>query len=418
MQQSRLDNGIRVLSEEIPHVQSVAVGIWVENGSRYEEAARNGISHYIEHLLFKGTERRTAAEIAEEIDAVGGVLNAFTGKEYTCYYAKVLSEHLPLAFDLLADIFLNSRFPPDEIERERGVILQEIAQVADTPDEHIHDLFKLHFWRDHPLAWPICGTTETVSQLTREDLLEFMAARYRPDQIIVAAAGDLRHDAFVARAAAAFAGVTGRVAPSDGAPPRSHRGLAVHERGLEQVHICFGVPAVAQVDPRRYAASVLDIALGGGMSSRLFQEVRERRGRAYTIHSFLASYRDAGYLGVYAATNRDWVAEVVEVIVAEMRRLGRTGLMPGELARAKNQLKGNLLLGLETTNSRMSRLATNEIYYGREVPVEEVAREIDAVTNDGVTELAARWLASDAVALTLLGDLKNQRIDEGLLPSP
>jgi predicted Zn-dependent peptidase len=415
MEHTRLDNGIRVVSEELPHLASVAIGVWVENGSRYEAPEIGGISHYIEHLLFKGTERRTAAQISEEIEGVGGSLNAVTGKEHTCYYAKVLHEHLPLAFDLLADIFLNSRFDPEEIERERGVILQEIAQVLDTPDEHIHDVFNAHFWRGHPLSRPICGTAETVSELERKHFLTFLRERYGTDRTVVAAAGRLRHDDLVGLVDRAFSRTSSRLGPVDGAPPVHHGGLVLQEKALEQVHVCVGLPAVSQTDPSRYRAFVLDTALGGGMSSRLFQEVRERRGRAYAIQSFLSTFRDTGYLGVYAGTNPEWAPEVMEVIVAEIRRLARDGLGAEELERAKNQLKGNILLGLETSTSRMNRLATCELYFGRDIPLDEVAREIDAVDNDGVVELARRLLAAGPLAAAVLGDLRGTRVDESLL---
>jgi predicted Zn-dependent peptidase len=415
MQQTRLDNGLRIVSEVLDHLPSVSIGIWVENGSRYEAEPLGGISHYIEHLLFKGTDRRTATEISEEIEGVGGNLNAFTGKEYTCYHAKVLREHLPLAFDLLADIFLNSRFDPEEIERERGVILQEIAQVLDTPDEYLHDVFKAHFWRGHPLARPICGTVGTVSALQRTHFLDFMRQRYGTDRTVIAAAGNLRHEDLVERVTAAFEGTTLRVGPANGSPPAAHGGYVLEEKPLEQVHMCVGMPGISQGDSRRYVAFVLDTALGGGMSSRLFQEVRERRGRAYAVHSFLSTYRDTGYLGVYAATTAEWAKEVLEVVLQEVRRLCRDGLAPEELTRAKNQLKGNMLLGLETSTSRMHRVATCELHFGRDVSLDEVSREIDAVTNDAVVELAAGFLAAGPIAAAVLGDLKGHQIDVGIL---
>jgi len=415
MKRSVLDNGIRIVTEQFSHVPSVSIGIWVENGSRYEEAADGGISHYIEHLLFKGTDRRSAAGISQEIEGVGGSINAFTGAEYTCYYVKILREHVPLAFDLLADIFLHSVFDPSEIERERTVILQEIAHGVDTPDEYIHDLFKEHFWRGHPLSRQICGTEETVSALQRDDFLRFIRARYGPDRIVIAAAGDLDHDEFVIRTREAFGGLTGAVGPLDGVGPTSHGGLAMVEKPLEQVQVCVGLPTVSQDDPRRYAAFVLDTALGGGMSSRLFQEIRERRGLAYAVQSFLSCYRDAGYLGIYAGTTAEAVPEVIGVTVGELGRLAANGLEPAELERAKNQLKGNMLLGLETSTSRMHRVATCELYFGRDIPLDEVAREIEAVTNTQVTELAAYMVASGPVAGAVLGDLKGRTVDAALL---
>jgi predicted Zn-dependent peptidase len=415
MRSTRLPNGIRVLSEELTDLSSVTAGIWVENGSRYESDAQAGISHFLEHLFFKGTERRSAARIAEEIDAVGGVLNAFTGKEYTCYYAKVLREHLPLALDLLADIFTHSQFASEEIERERSVIVQEISQVEDTPDDYVHDLFGLAFWPGHPLSRPIAGRAETVGRLTRDNFLAFMESRYRADRVVIAAAGNLRHDDLLEVASRHFGALTGTTAALDGTPPQAHAGLSIHARDLEQVHICLGVPGISQVDADRYAAHLLNAALGGGMSSRLFQEVRERRGKAYTVYSFLSSFLDAGYAGVYVGTSAEHVREVVGVIRHEIQKMVRDGLTADELARTKTQMKGNMLLGLETSDSRMMRLGKNEIYFGRDVPLDEVAARIDAVTNDEVVRVAGRIFSPGTLAVTILGDMKGERLGDEVL---
>lgn len=415
MRRSALPNGLRIVSEHLPGVPSVTVGIWVESGSRFEPPHLGGISHYLEHLLFKGTERRSAAAIAEEMDAVGGVLNAFTGKEYTCYYARVLAEHASLATDLLADLFLCSRLDPDEIERERGVILQEISQSEDTPDDYIHDFFNLRYWPDHALGLPVCGTSATVQELSRDDFIQFMGARYRPDRIVIAAAGNITHDALESWAARAFGGLEGAAALIAGGPPRPQTGVFVTERSLEQVHVCFGTPGIPQNSEARYAAYLLNTALGGGMSSRLFQEIRERRGHAYAVYSFLSSYRDSGYLGIYVGTAAEWVEEVLAVIVRELDAVARDGLRPDELARVKNQLKGNLLLGLETSDSRMSRIAKNEIYVGRDVPLAEIAARIDATSNDEIVALASQLTDSDGRAVALLGDLGGRRIDASQL---
>jgi predicted Zn-dependent peptidase len=412
---SRLDNGIRVITETMPGVSSVTVGIWVENGSRYERPEQAGISHYVEHLLFKGTARRTAAQIAEEFDAIGGVLNAFTGKEYTCYYGKVLAEHLAVAEDILGDIFLHSRFDPEEIERERSVVLQEISQVEDTPDDYVHDLFSLKFWPDHPLSYPVCGRVETVRSFGQRDFLDFMGARYRPDRLIIAAAGNVEHARMVEWAAREFSHLQGHASLVDGNPPVAKRGVFYLEKSLEQVHMCLGTPGVSQAADERYAAYLLNTALGGGMSSRLFQEVREKRGRAYSVYSFLSSYLDAGYLGIYVGTSPEWVEEVVSIILHELKGLRQQGLRADELARVKNQLKGNLLLGLETSDNRMSRIAKNEIYFGADISPEEVAARIDATSNDEIMRLAARIVAPEAMALTLLGDLKGRRSGDDLL---
>ncbi len=412
VQRTRLDNGIRVVTEHVPGVPSVTLGIWVENGSRHERPEQAGISHFLEHLFFKGTERRSAAQIAEEADAVGGVLNAFTGKEYTCYYGKVLAEHLPVIQDLLADIFLHSRFDPEEVERERTVVLQEISQVEDTPDDYVHDLFVLRYWPDHPLGQPVCGREETVRQFQQEDFLRFLSERYQPDRILIAAAGQIEHEAMVQWAQSQFGSLYGSATDADGSPPWPRAGVHYVEKPLEQVHLCLGLPGISQTDEQRYAAYLLNTALGGGMSSRLFQEVREKRGRAYSVYSFLSSYSDAGYLGIYVGTRAEWASEVVEVILHELRRLKREGVTEAELRRVKNQLKGNLLLGLETSDSRMTRIAKNEIYFGHDVSPAEVAARIDSTTNDDIVALAERLFCEGQIALTLLGDLKGHSVPQ------
>src|SRR5215467_7112754 len=284
VRRSELPNGLRIVSEHMPGVPSVTVGIWVESGSRFESRRLGGISHFLEHLLFKGTERRTAAQIAEEMDAVGGVLNAFTGKEYTCYYAKVLGQHLPMTTELLADIFLDSLFAPQEIDRERQVVLQEISQAEDTPDDFIHDLFTLNFWRGHPLALPIFGSVDTVNRINRELLVSFMGERYRAGRIFIAAAGQVDHTQLVSDCQRLFGGIPGDGRVEKIAPPLETPMVVNHEKQLEQMHICIGGPGLSQVSDLRYASYVLNTALGGGMSSRLFQEVREKRGRVYSIY--------------------------------------------------------------------------------------------------------------------------------------
>jgi predicted Zn-dependent peptidase len=415
VRRSRLGNGLRVVTAEMKGVPSATVGIWVENGSRYETPAQSGISHFLEHLLFKGTERRSAARIAEEIDALGGVLNAFTGKEYTCYYAKVLAEHLPIAEDVLGDIFLHSRFDPEEIDRERTVVLQEILQGEDTPDEHVHDLFSANFWPANALGEPICGRPETVESFGRADFVDFVGARYRPDRTLVSAAGHLSHDEVCAWAESVLGRLEGTACMPPAETPHPRPGVFVTERSIEQVHICLGVPAVSHCAPERYAAYLLNTALGGGMSSRLFQEIREKRGRAYSVYSFLSSYRDTGYLGIYAATGPEWVEEVLTVVRDELTKVTAEGLGADELARSKNQLKGNLLLGMETSDSQMNRVARNEIFFARDVTPREVADSIDAVTHEDILALADTLFRPQAMSLTLLGDLKGRRIGDDIL---
>jgi len=398
----------------MPQMVSATIGIWVENGSRYEETRENGVSHFIEHLLFKGTQRRSAAQIAEEIDAVGGVLNAFTGKEYTCYYAKVLGEDVKMTTELLADIFLESVFAPEEIDRERQVVLQEISQAEDTPDDFIHDLFNLHFWQGHPLSLPIFGSIDTVNAIDRELMVSFMADRYRAERILIAAAGAVDHDRLVADCERLFGSIPRNGKRAEIEAPRERLMVINHPKKLEQAHLCIGGPGLSQVAPMRYAAYLLNTALGGGMSSRLFQEVREKRGRVYSIYSFLSAFLDCGYFGIYAGTSPDWVDEVIEVSLNEIAKVAHEGLKKEELARAKSQLKGNMLLGMESTDSRMNRLARNEIYFRRDIPLEEIAREIEGVGNEQVIELASSCFKPDRMGLVMLGDLKGRELDPGV----
>ncbi len=407
-----LNNGIRVVSQEMPDHRSVSLGIWVENGSRHESRDENGISHFIEHLLFKGTEKRTAAQIAEEMDAVGGILNAFTAKEHTCYYAKVLDENLPLAIDLLTDIFLHSMFDNDEIERERSVILQEISQVEDTPDDYVHDLFSHDFFKDHPLGRPICGRSETVSRFRRDDFLSFFHARYCPGRVIVAGAGHLKHDALVKEVAARLGCVDNPASETSTASegdllPQTQRGVFRHVKPLEQIHLCLGGPGVHQSHPQRYAAYVLNTMLGGGMSSRLFQEIREKRGKAYSVYSFMSSYRDVGYQGVYAGTSIESVEDVVELILIELQKIAGGEVLEAEIRRTQGQLVGSMMLGLESTDSWMSHIARDEIYFGRAMTTDEICQNIRSVTRDEVVDLAQALFRPAGMALCLLGDLED-----------
>ncbi len=403
MERSTLGNGVRIVSERMPDAPSVTLGIWVENGSRYESREQAGISHFLEHLLFKGTPTRSAAQIAEEIDSVGGVLNAFTGKECTCYYVRVLAEDFDLAAGLLADIFLRSSFVPDEIDRERGVILQEISQGEDTPDDFIHDVFALNYWRGHPLSYPICGSAGTVSRFERQDFVSFMEERYRPDRLVIAAAGNITHDDLKRWVEDEFAGLSGQTAAGGVNGASNGRGVFAVDKALEQVHVCLGTPGIAQTSDLRFAAYVMNTALGGGMSSRLFQEVREKRGRAYSVYSFLSCYRDSGYLGVYAGTSPEWAEEVLDLVADEIDSIACEGLRTDELDRAQKQLKGGMLLGLETSDSRMTRLAKNEIYFNEHYSIEEVARFIDETTNDQIVEFASRLTDREASAVAVLG---------------
>ena len=406
-----LPNGIRILSERTPGMVSAAIGLWVESGSRFEGVAQNGLSHFLEHLFFKGTERRSAAEIAETIDAVGGVLNADTDREHTCYYAKVLGEHVPLAIDLLSDIFLASRFAPEEIAREKDVVVEEISQIEDTPDDLINDLFHLAYWPGHPLGRPVCGTRETVATFDREACRSWVASRYRPDRLVIAAAGDVEHAALVDEIARRFGHLAGKAPVEEDAAPAIASGVTVHRRRLEQVQLCLGTRGIAVGDADRDAAIVLNSALGDSPSSRLFQEVRERRGRAYSIDSFLCSYRDTGYLGIGVGTRPRWVREVADIVVSELGRIRREGIPTVELARAKGKLRGTIMLGLETSDQRMERLALNEMYFGRQISTTELATRLEAVTNDEIVATATRLFTPDSCAAVLLGDVRESVLD-------
>jgi len=400
-----LPNGMVVLTERMPAVKSASIGVWVKVGSRDESPEVAGVSHFIEHMLFKGTERRSAQEIARAIDAVGGTLDAFTSRESTCFYAKVLGEHLPLAVDILADTFLNSRLARDDIDRERQVVLQEIKMVEDTPDDLVHDLFAEAIWGDHPVARPILGQKEIVLRLSQSDVRRHMDRFYRPDRTIIAAAGDVEHDRLVDLVSRAFDGFDGQSIHLDPPAPVSMPAVRVEERDTAQLHLCLGMDGLSHAHEDRYAISLLNAMLGGSMSSRLFQEVRENRGLAYSIYSYQASYRDCGLLVVYAGTSPESSSQVVDLIRAECARLRDEPVDPIDLQQAKDQLKGNLLLGLEGTSSRMTRLAKMEIYFQRNHELDEIIAGIEEVSADQFQALAERILRDEAFAITSIGPL-------------
>lgn len=409
-----LESGVRVVTEEMTDVESASVGIWVNIGSRDENQKNNGISHFIEHLLFKGTARRTALDIAREIESVGGVLNAFTGREYTCFYAKVLGKDLRLAVDLLSDIFLNSRFAPQEIEKERMVVLQEIRMVEDTPDDLIHDLFARAFWKGYPLGMPVIGSADTIKSMTREDTLSYFRKSYLPHTTIITAAGNLRHKELVRLLKGPFNRMVCRPFKRTIKPPRPSPGVILQKRDLEQVHLCLGIPSPQQTHPDRYKAYLLNTLLGGGMSSWLFQEIREKRGLAYSIYSYLSLYQDAGSLVVYAGVAATAFKEVLDLILKALRRFQTAPIEEDELKTAKEQLKGGMLLGLETTDARMTKLAKDEIYFGRPIPLEEIKRGIDKVTPGGIRELARRLFNINSVCMVAMGPVSKKGLPEGL----
>ncbi|MBE0556866.1 MAG: insulinase family protein [Proteobacteria bacterium] len=407
-----LDNGIRVISEEIDHVRSVSIGAWVEGGSRHETGLTNGAAHFIEHMLFKGTERRSAFDIASAIDSVGGVMNAATGKELTSFYIKIPDYHLELAVDLLADIFTGSRFDQTEIGRERSVILQEIRMVEDTPDDYIHDFFERMFWRDHPLGLPILGTKERIEAFRRNDLLQFFETRYRGNRLVISAAGNCRHDRLVELVRRCFGSLVGS-SPCEGTDaPAASPGRAVLRKDLEQVHLIIGSPAPSALSPQRHAAFLLNAVLGGSMSSWLFQEIREKRGLAYAIYSYLTSYRDTGLFGIYVGTGTEKVGEVLRLIREGTERFSAELLTETELRSAKELIKGNFLLGMESTDNRMTGLAKNEISFGRYVPPEEVVEKIDAVGPEEIRSLAGGLFRPGAMTIAAIGPIAEEDLGE------
>jgi predicted Zn-dependent peptidase len=403
-----LENRIRVISEEIDHVRSVSIGVWVEGGSRHESGLNNGTAHFIEHMLFKGTERRSAFDIAAAIDSVGGVMNAATGKELTSFYIKIPDYHLDLAVDLLADLFTGSRFDETEIGRERSVILQEIRMVEDTPDDYIHDFFEGEFWRDHPLGLPILGTKELIEAVHRSDLLQFFQARYRGNRLVITAAGRLKHNQFVKLIRRSFGSLGGSTVHDRTEVPTARPGRAVIRKDLEQVHLIIGSPAPSVLSPERHAGYLLNAALGGSMSSWLFQEIREKRGLAYAIYSYLTAYMDIGLFGIYAGIGKENIREVLGLVREGMERFSSKLLTEKELRSAKELIKGNFLLGMESTDNRMTSLAKNEICFGRHVSPEEIVEWIDAVSAEEIRSLAAGLFRPDAMTVAAIGPVAEE----------
>ncbi|HEY0874681.1 MAG TPA: pitrilysin family protein [Vicinamibacterales bacterium] len=398
-----LDNGLRLITETMPHVRSVTIGVWLTRGSRHESDERSGIAHFVEHMLFKGSDTRTAEDIAQSIDSIGGQLDAFTAKEYASYYIKVLDEHLPLAVDLLADIVLRPAFAPDEIEREKKVILEEIKMVEDTPDDLVHELFTQHFWEGHPLGRPILGSKETVEALTQDALRAYFNGAYVGSNIIISAAGNIQHAQVRDLVGQAFGAVPATGESLNGGPPAVIPQVITRTKELEQSHVCLGTTCYPQKHEDRYVSYILNTVLGGSMSSRLFQNVREKRGLAYSVFSGISAYRDAGNLTIYAGCANDAVEEVVDLCVAELRTLKREPVEEAELKRAKDHLKGSLMLSLENTASRMSQLARQEIYFERHFGLDETLAGVDAVTADDVQRVANELFAGRAAAATVAG---------------
>ena len=417
IRRTELPNGLLVLTESMEHVRSVSMGVWVDSGSRDEAAGVSGISHFVEHMVFKGTTSRTAQELAREVDQIGGNLDAFTGKEQICFNIKCLDENLVPALDLLSDLVLNPTFAAEDVAKERGVILEEIKMEEDNPESVAHELYMERFWKDDALGRPILGSVETVSGFDVAVVRREYEARFRPEGMVFSAAGRIDHNTFVAQVEAEFAGMaaTGGAIRKASVPVAQAHVTLKNKKSLEQVQVCLGVPAPGVADARRYAIYLMNTMLGGGMSSRLFQKIREDEGMAYSIYSETSPFRDVGALTMYAGTSADKVEKLVRLTLAEFRRLKEETVSAGELKRAKDQLKSNMVLGLESTGSRMSNLARQQMYYGRFFGVDEITREIERVTAEEIQEIARELFQTEKMALTMLGNLGKMKIGRDVL---
>ena len=418
IRRTRLPNGLLVLTESISHVRSVSMGVWIDSGSRDESLALNGISHFVEHMVFKGTTSRSAQQFAREADAIGGNFDAFTGKESICFNIKVLDEHVAPALDLLADLVLHPTFTPADIVREQGVILEEIKMDQDNPDYLVHETFTQNFWKGHSLGRPILGTVKTVSSFDQQVVFDYYAGRFTPRNMVFSAAGHLDHDAFVAQVADHFSSLaaSGESTPAHIPAPDAYPHITLkRKKSLEQVQLCLGVPAPPVASRDRYAVYLLNTMLGGGMSSRLFQTVREDRGLAYSIYSETNPFRDTGCLAIYAGTSAEKTTEVLRLTIEELARLKNTPISEVELKRTKDQLKSNIVLGLESSSSRMSNLARQQMYFGRFFSLDEIVAEVDAITAADIQALARQLFRPEAIALTVLGNIGNLAIDRAAL---
>ena len=404
-QKTTLDNGLRILSESIPYMSSVSIGFFVGTGSRSETLPEQGVSHFIEHLMFKGTEKRSARDIAEEVDDVGGQLNAATDRENTCYYIKVLPEHPGLGLDILSDMLLHSKFADSDVEKERQVVLEEISLYEDSPDELIHDLHMNSLWPGHALGRNILGTRDSIGAMSRKMIRDYTRRHYMPDNIVVAAAGNLTHDQLVTQVRRFWDDVRGAAKVSADSTPMFAFGRHLQEKEIEQIHICLGTPGVAHDDPRFYASHVLNTILGGGVSSRLFQHIREERGLAYSVCSYPSSFRDTGLFTIYTGVSPENCREVMDIIGSIIGDIRSNGVRPEELKRAKEQLKAGLLFSLESSSSRMSRLGRAEISSREYLSPEQLVAKVDAVMLQHLFDLAQPLFRHESTCMTALGPI-------------
>ena len=410
-----LKNGVRILTKKMPHARSVSMGVWVNVGARDESEKENGLSHLIEHMIFKGTKKRTALQIAKQFDSLGCNTNAFTGYENTCYHARVMDSHIKTVVDILSDIFLNSVFDDKELEKERLVILQEIGMVEDGPEEYVHVLSNTAFWGDNPLGRSVLGTKENILGFTVGDIKNFFKRFYQPDRIIISIAGNLSHDRIIDLIGPYFESIKPGNSFPERITPFAHSTVNLNHREAEQVHICLGTNGISITDPRRFAFSILNTVLGGNMSSRLFQNLREQRGLAYSVYSFMSSYVDTGMAGAYAGVNPGKANESIKLILKEINQLKEVRIDKSELKDAKQYIKGNLLLSSESIDNQMVRLAQSEINFNRHIPIENVVKEVERATADDVLELTRELFQPEHMSLTILGPTVDKESFEDIL---
>jgi len=410
-----LSNGIRVVSETLPKSRALSIGVWVKVGSRHEPKEIGGVSHFIEHMFFKGTQKRTARDIATEIDSLGGEMNAFTSQENTTYYVKVLDEHLATAIDILSDILLGSKFDPAEMEKERKVILEEIKGVEDTPDDYIHELFTGMVWTDNSLGRPILGTRDTIKSLKHTDILSYIDNYYSPREIVISVAGNFEHARLIELLDDAFGKLLRSGIPKQEAAPGFNRAVTVRKKQLEQVQVCLGCKGLNYTHDDRFGFMALNTLLGNSMSSRLFQEVREQNALAYSIYSYVTAYRDTGLLTIYAGTDPANTLQAIQLIVKELRKIRDEGITPAEETRVKNQIKGNLVLSLESSNSHMGRIARQEIYFGKYLSFDDTIKAVDKVTAEQIGRIAQQLFTPESLALSILGPLNKADVPDAVL---
>ncbi len=410
-----LKNGVRILTRKMPYVRSVSMGVWVNAGARDETPDESGLSHFIEHMIFKGTKKRTAFQIAKEFDAIGGQTNAFTSKENTCYYARVMYTHLDTMVDILSDIFLNSAFNVEEMERERQVIFQEIGMVEDSPEEFIHLLSDRTYWGDDPLGRSILGSRENVLRFSPEILKSFFNKFYQPERILISMSGNVSHDRFVDIVGPLFESIPRGNGFPERITPLGQAGIAVKHRDLEQAHVSLITRGISITDPRRYAFSLMNTIMGGNMSSRLFQEIRERKGLAYSVFTFISSFTDTGIFGAYAGVDPEKIDETVGLILKEMRNFREKRVDSAELRDAKEYTKGSILLASESVDNQMVRLAQNEFHFGKTISLESVVAKIEAITEDDILALAVDMFQSNQLSMAALGPIDDKKRFENIL---